>query len=79
MTDPKLQIQRPSGQPKEEKVLPAAPVRLKPSGETSVSYENLPPEAPEGKRIHERRQMPLVPERRSDTGAATETEEDVDK
>lgn len=40
----------------------AGDVHLKPAGEVRIEPAEAPAEPPEGKRIHERRPLPLVPE-----------------
>jgi hypothetical protein len=48
---------------------PSSPIidtRIEPRGEVIVEHYNEPPKGPADKRIHQRRPLPLVPDRHED-------------
>lgn len=54
---------------KKEKARNSAPLRetpLEPAGEVDVVYKEVPPMPREGKKIHQRRPLPQVPEAPAD-------------
>jgi len=59
------------GKPKNSVVPPprTGEIVLQPSGEVVVSHEDTAARAPEGKRIHPRRVLPLVPQADQEEGA----------
>jgi len=53
----------PSGKmPRRRGSLKSSEVAATPSGEVQITYSPTPPPIPEGKEIHPRRRIPLVPE-----------------
>lgn len=60
-----MSTEKPGSDDKEQEEKPLRPgeVRLKPAGEKTVKHEEKAPKAPDDKRIHRRRPLPLVPDK----------------